>query len=176
LEIIEALTAQSIAAELSKRPVRHLVDGTLRTSPTKVDVVNPATGRPAAKSPRADKALLNETVHAAHRALPAWQATPIAVRREKLLEASAVLRQHAKELGGLITLEQGKPIDKAIGEVNRAAFLLDQIVSIPLDTEILREDEAGRVELHYRAIGVVGAIAPWNVPIGLAVPKIVHAL
>ena len=50
------------------------------------------------------------------------------------------------------------------------------MVSVSLDDEVLRDDANGRVELRYRPLGVVGAIAPWNMPIVLSVPKITHAL
>src|SRR5690606_41235387 len=57
-------------------------------------------------------------------------------------------------------------------EVQRAADSMNEICSIDIDTQLLRDDERGRVELHHRPLGVVGAITPWNVPIALAAPKI----
>jgi acyl-CoA reductase-like NAD-dependent aldehyde dehydrogenase len=41
---------------------------------------------------------------------------------------------------------------------------------------VLSDGAAGRVELHFRPLGVVGAITPWNMPLVLCVPKIAHAL
>jgi acyl-CoA reductase-like NAD-dependent aldehyde dehydrogenase len=87
-----------------------------------------------------------------------------------------LLRNHSAELGALITLEQGRPLALATGEVERAASLLEAVTGIELDDEVLRADARGKVYLRFHPLGVVGAIVPWNVPVGLAVPKITHAL
>lgn len=76
----------------------------------------------------------------------------------------------------MITLEQGKPLARAVDEVQRAASQVERLTSVVLDKEVLRNDSTGRVELHFRPLGVIGAITPWNMPIVLAVPKITHAL
>jgi acyl-CoA reductase-like NAD-dependent aldehyde dehydrogenase len=170
------VAAAAVASGLRARPVKHLVNGVLRTSVVEVDVVNPASAEAVASAPCANRALLDEAVHAARAAQPSWQRYRVEERRRLLLEVAALLRQNCEELASLITLEQGKPLPKAMDEVRRSAAMLEEIVSISIEPEVLRENEAGRAELHYRPLGVVGAIAPWNVPIGLAVPKIVHAL
>lgn len=173
---MKSLSAAALSAHLEAHPVRHLIDGQLVDSATHVEVINPATGRSCARSPEASKEQLNDAVAAALRAQPAWEATPIAERRAGLHKLAAVLRDNVDELAALLTLEQGRPIARARDEVTRAATLLETLIAIDIGDEILRDDARGRVVVNHRALGVVGAIAPWNVPIGLAVPKITHAL
>ena len=169
-------SAEVVGSHLKRFPVRHLVAGELQGSERSFGVINPATGEVAAQCPEASREQLDEAVRLARLAQPSWAATPIAVRREALLEFARRMVEHEEELAGIITLEQGKPLGAALAEVRRAAQVLGQVVSISLDDEVLRDDANGRVELRYRPLGVVGAIAPWNMPIVLSVPKITHAL
>jgi acyl-CoA reductase-like NAD-dependent aldehyde dehydrogenase len=169
-------SAQAVMAHLAAHPVRHLIDGEPVDSEARADVINPATGEPCGSSPQASRAQLERAVAAALRAQRAWAQTSFDERRTRLRALAALLRSHAAELGALVTLEQGRPLALATGEVERAASLLDAVTGIELDDEVLRADARGKVYLRFHPLGVVGAIVPWNVPVGLAVPKITHAL
>lgn len=169
-------SAAATAAFVTAHPAQHLIGGALVASPRHFDVVNPATGLPCAQCPAASAEQLDAAVAAARAAQPPWEATPLEERRGRLQRLADVLRNHADELAALITLEQGRPLARARDEVVRAALLLESVVAIDIQGDVLRDDARGRVFMHTRALGVVGAIAPWNVPIGLAVPKIAHAL
>lgn len=169
-------SASEVCAALRMRPVKHWIDGRLVDSEVRAEVIDPATARPVATAPRASLAQLDQAVNAAVAAQVAWKDRPIEDRRTRLLALARVLRDNRDELGALITLEQGRPLIKAREEVTRAAHLLEALVSIDIGDDILRDDANGRVVMHHAPLGVVGAIAPWNVPIGLAVPKISHAL
>jgi hypothetical protein len=139
-------------------------------------VIHPGTGAVCAPCVEATRADLDHAVASARAAQLAWGATPPAERRAALLQLAAVIRTHQDELTGLITLEQGKPLAAARMEVGRAAMLVEQFVQMEIAPESLRDDATGRVEVHYRPLGVVGAITPWNMPLVLSVPKIAHAL
>lgn len=169
-------SAAAAAACVAEHPVQHLIGGRLTGSAQHGEVINPATGMACACSPQASEDQLNAAVAAARQAQPRWEAKPLAERRALLRQLAGVLRAHVDELAALITLEQGRPLLRAHDEVTRAASLLEAVIAIDIDGEVLRDDARGRVAIHTRALGVVGAIAPWNVPIGLAVPKITHAL
>ena len=169
-------SAQAVAAALGDHPVSHLIDGELSREGELVDVIDPATGKPAAQAPSAGPELLDRAVAAARRAQPAWAALPVEERRRFLLALSAKLREHADELAGIVTLEQGKPIAASRFEVERAASMQEDIVSLDLDDEMLRSSQGTEVDVRYRPLGVVGAITPWNMPIGLAIPCFTHAL
>lgn len=169
-------SAEATMAALRAAPVRHLVAGTLESSAGTFAVINPATGEPCAVCPEATRAQLDRAVAAAGAAQPAWAASPMEHRRERLGALARVLLENEHELAALITLEQGKPLERARDEVRRAAFQVDRVAALPFGSQVLREDAGGRIELHRRPLGVVGAIAPWNMPIVLALPKITHAL
>lgn len=169
-------SAEAVRATLRRRPVRHLIDGRLVDSEERGRVIDPATARAAANWPRASLAQLDEAVAAAAAAQPDWGARPVAQRRASLAALAQRLRDNVCELAALITLEQGRPLVRAREEVLRSASLLEALLAIDIGDEPLRDDARGRVYLRYAPLGVVGAIAPWNVPIGLAVPKISHAL
>jgi len=173
---MDLLSAQAVSSYLERSPALHLVDGVLLDEGPGDDVIDPATGAACARGPGASRALLDRAVAAAARAQPAWAATPVEQRRAALLALAGVLRESADILAALLTLEQGRPLARTRDEVLRAATLLEAVVQIGLDPDLLRDDARGRVFMLHRALGVVGAIAPWNVPVGLAVPKIVHAL
>lgn len=169
-------SAEATMEALRAAPVRHLVAGLLENSSRTFAVINPATGEPCAVCPEASQAQLDRAVAAAGAAQPAWAAASLQQRRERLDALAQVLRRHEDELAALITLEQGKPLARAYDEVRRAAFQIGRVAALPFANQVLREDPDGRIELHRRPLGVVGAIAPWNMPIVLALPKITHAL
>lgn len=173
-----SVSSQMLAREREAAQVvfTHTVGGRGVAEGPAFGVVNPATGQVFAQCPDASKALLDEAVYAARQAAPAWAAAGFGARRQALVAFGAAIAQHAPQIAALLTLEQGKPYANALAEVQRTALTIERVTSIPLGTEVLREDAAGRVELHYRPLGVAAAITPWNVPIGLAMGKIVHAL
>lgn len=170
------LTASETMATLERRPLRHLLGGELAGSARSFEVIDPATGLACARCPEASREQLDAAVAAANAAQPAWAARSPRQRREALLGLSAVLRANVDELAALIALEQGKPLAAARGEVERSAMLVEQFTTLEIEPEVLREDASGRVEIHFRPLGVVGAITPWNMPLALSVPKIAHAL
>ena len=89
--------------------------------------------------------------------------------------ASAITR-HADELARLLTLEQGKPLAKAFGEIAGAAKWFTYTARLELPVEVALDNDRVRVEVRRRPHGVVAAITPWNYPVSLAVWKIAPAL
>jgi acyl-CoA reductase-like NAD-dependent aldehyde dehydrogenase len=164
------------ASALAGRSFHHTVGGRALPSAASFPVVNPATGEPFAQAPDATPEQLDAAVDAARRAQPAWAGLALEQRRAHLLQLAETLLSHRDELAALITLEQGKPLARAYDEVARSASQLQRLVALALEPEVLKDDESGRIELHHRPLGVVGAITPWNMPLVLSVPKAVHAL
>lgn len=154
----------------------HTIDGKLETSAAHFDVINPGTEQVFASCPDASQDQLNQAVAAARRAFTPWSARSFAERREILLKLGQALNESIEELAPLLTSEQGKPLARSHEELKRAVAQFQHLTSIEIKREVLVEDETGRTELRYRPLGVVGAITPWNVPIVLAVPKIIQAL
>lgn len=168
------ITARVAAA--CARPFGHTIANTLHDSETHYDVLNPATEKVVARAPEASREQLDMAVRAARDAQASWAAQSVSSRREALARLAQGLRDHLDELSILITLEQGKPLSYAVTEVERAAAQIERTTAIPLEDEVLRNDAEGRVVMRYRALGVVGGITPWNVPLILAIAKVVHAL
>ncbi|MGV0715529.1 aldehyde dehydrogenase family protein [Mycolicibacterium sp. XJ662] len=138
-------------------------------------VVNPATGAPFTTAPEATQDQVDQAFQAAADAFAAWR-TDEEFRRAKLMEASAAIEANSEELARILIEESGKTAAFAGFEVPVAAGWLAYYANLDLPRELLRDDETARVEVIRRPVGVVGAITPWNMPIGLAFFKIAPAL
>ncbi len=93
-----------------------------------------------------------------------WSRTPLAERTAFLLRLADLLEKRAEEYARLITLEMGKPVGEALGEVKKAAFGARHFAG---DGTAYIQPEAiagtpGRVV--YESLGPVLAIMPWNLP------------
>lgn len=140
-----------------------------------LEVVNPATGRAFARAPDASPAELDRAVAAAQRAFVDWS-RDVDARRLALRRAAEVLMTSCEPLAELLSREQGKPLQAAAGEILGAVLGIQAAAELSLSTEIVQDDDALRVEVSRRPIGVVGAIAPWNFPLAIATWKIAPAL
>ncbi|MFN3515046.1 MAG: aldehyde dehydrogenase family protein [Phenylobacterium sp.] len=157
-------------------PFKLLIDGRLEDGDATMDVVNPATEEPLAVCPRASKAQLDRAVAAAKAAFPAWRDTPIDDRRKALLAMAETIQAHAPELGRLLTQEQGKPLEAAVGEAYGAAAFFRYFATLDLPVKVLDDGPNRKVEVRRRPLGVVGAIVPWNFPLVLMAFKVPAAL
>ena len=168
--------ANAQRASLQDERFLHLIDGRLETGEASFDVLNPSTGLVLARCPDASRAQFERAVAAARRAFPAWSKTTFEERRDCLARFADAMQSRLEELVRLLTLEQGKPLAAARAEIERGIGIIRHLITIRIEPEVLRSDVTGRVELRYKPLGVVGGIAPWNVPIVLAAPKITSAL
>lgn len=139
-------------------------------------VIDPSTGAPFIEVPAASLAQLDEAVAAANAAFPAWRATPLGRRQEIVRGIKDVVMANIDELALLVTMEQGKPLGNARGEIGASLRQIDFFGSISLDPEVIKDDETGRVEVRREPLGVVAAITVWNYPILAAMFKIIPAL
>ena len=154
----------------------HTIDGRAETSAKYFEVINPATGLPFALAPDASAEQLDQAVTAAQRAYNSWRNLTFDERRVSIEKFSESIVERADEIAKILTREQGKPLSDAKGEVLYAANEIKILCQYEVHSELIRADNNSRVELHYRPLGVVGAITPWNFPILLATTKIAHAL
>ena len=155
----------------------HLIDGKLESSIKTFDVVNPSTEQVFAHCPDASKEQLDEAVAAARRAFLSWQLTSFEERNNKIEQLADALFENANALASILTSEQGKPVGQAYGEIAFGAVgRMRRLNELHIPVEVIQEDDEWRVELHYRPLGVVGAITPWNVPVLMAAGKIAQSL
>ena len=142
------------------------------------DILDPATGELVGKAPEHSVEDLENAISAARAAQPAWAGLGHTARREALMRAADAIDASAEALAELLSREQGKPLNgpNARFEVGGAAAWLRAAASFDLEPEVLVDDDGGRAELHYRPLGVVGAIGPWNWPMMISVWQLAPAL
>lgn len=163
------------AADL-RTDFKLLIGGELVDGEDALDVINPATGAVFARCPAAGKAQLDHAVVSARRASHAWASKSFEERAAVIKRMADVLRANQDALAELLTREQGKPISQSRDEINRAASHSEGMTRIAIPVEKLMEDAERNIELHYRPLGVVGVIAPWNAPVNLAAGPLVSAV
>ena len=152
------------------------IDGKSQVASDTFDVFNPANRAVIAKAPDASKAQLDEAVAAARKAFPEWSAIGWSQRQKALIALSDAIEQNAEDFMRLLTREQGKSRAGAEWEIGGSAIWFREIAKQSLEDEIVEDTPQRRVVTRYTPLGVVGAIAPWNFPLLLAVWKIAPAL
>lgn len=141
-------------------------------------ILDPATGTPVGEAPVHTLEDLEQAITAATEAQPAWSALGHDARSAALLKAADAVERSAEELARLLSREQGKPLNgpNARFEVGACAAWLRATATTPLEPEVVVDDGETYAELHYKPIGVVGAIGPWNWPMMITIWQIAPAL
>ncbi|CAM5280151.1 succinate-semialdehyde dehydrogenase [NADP(+)] [Streptomyces xanthochromogenes] len=129
--------------------------------------VNPATGETVAEFDAIEGEEVDARLEAANRAFDAWRRRPIEERAAVVGRAGALMRERKEELAQLITLEMGKLIAEARGEVDLAASILEYYAengphfaaAEPLDVD------EGEAYLLNEPLGVLLGVMPWNFPL-----------
>ncbi|WEZ85347.1 aldehyde dehydrogenase family protein (plasmid) [Rhizobium sp. 32-5/1] len=155
-----------------------VINGSAHTTVDRFIVINPATGEPIGSAPNATLADLDTAVASAKRAFVDWAQKSDADLKEATLAVAAKIGEHAEELARLVTLEQGKPLN-GLGsrwELGGAQAWAGYTAGLSLPVKVLQNDNAGRVELHRKPLGVVGSITPWNFPVMIAVWHMLPAI
>ncbi|WP_033074755.1 NAD-dependent succinate-semialdehyde dehydrogenase [Sphingopyxis sp. MWB1] len=141
-------------------------------------VVNPATANTIAELPVATVADLDEALAAAERGWPVWRAKTPDERGALMRKAAQLIRERAQHIATLLTLEQGKPIAEARGEVLSAAGLFEYFAEQGkrIDGRVIQRPAGQRAMVLKQPVGPVAAFSPWNFPVNLMVKKIAPAL
>lgn len=144
-----------------------------------IPVENPATGKTAGTLNAVSNAQLDEAVSAARAAFPAWSALAPAHRARLLRKAGDIIASRSADMGRTMTIEQGKPLNEAKGEIEKLAqtfwFYAEEAVRV--HGEVIPNESTDYQSLVVREpIGVVGAISPWNYPAELIGWKLAAAL
>lgn len=136
-----------------------------------IEIRNPATEEAIGLAPISSEAQVNAAVAAAKAAQPAWAALPDAKRKEYLTKVADVLTRNTEYLAKWITQEQGKPLagPGSMFEMQACVGWTQVAAMLDLPVEVVFEDKTRRDEVHRKPIGVVGAIAPWNWPLLIAI-------
>jgi acyl-CoA reductase-like NAD-dependent aldehyde dehydrogenase len=139
---------------------------------------DPATGAELGRAPEATVDDLDAALARARAAQPAWEALGHEARTEILLRAADAIDANAEALAQLLSREQGKPLNgpNARFEIGACSAWLRTSATLPLEPEVIVDDGETHAELHYRAVGVVGAIGPWNWPLMIGVWQLAPSL
>jgi succinate-semialdehyde dehydrogenase/glutarate-semialdehyde dehydrogenase len=137
-------------------------------------VTNPADGAVLGEVPDMNAADTEKAIAAAGQALPGWREKTAAERAEVLMRWFNLIHEHGDDLARLMTLEQGKPLAEARGEVTYGAAFLqwfaeeakrvygDVIPAPATDRRILAIKQP---------VGVTALITPWNFPLAMLTRK-----
>ncbi len=158
-----------------------LINGRWRDASSKetLAVTNPANGQQLGSVPKMGAAETREAIDAAAGALPAWRALTAKERSAILRRWFELMMEHQDDLARLMTLEQGKPLAEAKGEISYAASFIEWFAEegkrIYGDT-IPGHQADKRLLVIKQPIGVTAAITPWNFPAAMITRKAGPAL
>ena len=158
-----------------------LIDGNWRDANNgeTIAVTNPANGQQLGSVPKMGADETREAINAANRALPAWRALTAKERANILRRWFNLMIEHQDDLARLMTLEQGKPLAEAKGEITYAASFIEWFAEegkrIYGDT-IPGHQADKRLIVIKQPIGVTAAITPWNFPAAMITRKAGPAL
>jgi len=143
------------------------------------DVINPATEEILGKASKASANDVNKALKSAEKGLEVWKKTPPWQRSKIIRKIADLMRERTDVLAKWLTLEIGKPLAEAAGEVGGAADIFEwnseetkRIYGQIVESRF----ENTRMFVKYDPVGVVAALIPWNFPIVLASRKISTAL
>jgi len=158
----------------------HLINGEALGGGSAGESVNPSNlDEIVARYPKGGAAEVDAAVKAARAAFPAWSQASPEVRSDVLDRAGALIMQRAKDLGALLSREEGKTLAEGTGEVMRAARICKYFAGEALRRHGQTLDSTRPsidVETHREAVGVFGLITPWNFPIAIPAWKSAPAL
>lgn len=158
-----------------------LIDGqwTKAVSGRTVDVVNPATQETIGTIPDMDRTETRAAIAAAERAFGPWKKKTHAERAALLESWHRLMLENLEGLAHILTLEQGKPIEEARGEIRYGASFVKWFAeearrigghTIPSPTP------DRRIIVLKEPVGVCGIITPWNFPNAMIARKVAPAL
>jgi succinate-semialdehyde dehydrogenase/glutarate-semialdehyde dehydrogenase len=180
MTIMEKITPQ-IGFDIGSIPTDLFIDGKWRNGATgkRLDVIDPSTGAVIAAVADASVDDAMDAVAAAYAAGPSWAATAPRKRSEILRRCFELMIERKQMLAELISLENGKALSDAQGEVAYAAefFRWFSEEAVRLNGEISTAPSgANKIIVQHQPIGVAVLVTPWNFPAAMATRKIAPAL
>lgn len=142
-------------------------------------ITNPSSGALISKVPNLGAAEATRTVDAAHAAFPGWAQRTARERSAILRRWFDLIAANRQDLARIITMEQGKPLAEALGEVDYAASYIEYYAEEAKRVlgELLPSHRAdARLMVLRQPIGVVATITPWNFPAAMITRKVAPAL
>jgi len=144
-----------------------------------LEVTNPANGQRIGSVPKAGGNETRRAIEAADRAWPNWRALPARERSAIIHRWYALMLENQEDLARIMTLEQGKPLLEAKGEIGYAASFLQWFAEEGKRTygEVIPSQQTDRrLVVIKQPVGVCAAITPWNFPSAMITRKAGPAL
>ena len=163
------------------KELTHFINGqhVKGTSGRFTEVFNPATGEPIAKTPLATVDELNDAVAKAAEAQKAWGATNPQRRARVMMKFGALINEHMDELAEMLSMEHGKTLPDARGDVQRGLEVVEVCMGAPHMLKGEYTDDGGPgIDLYSmrQPLGVVAGITPFNSPAMIPLWKMAPAL
>ncbi|EPG9694346.1 TPA: succinate-semialdehyde dehydrogenase [Klebsiella aerogenes] len=139
----------------------------MNLSATHAVSVNPTTGEVVSSLPWSTEQQVDSAIAQAQQAFRQWRHVAIADRAAALRKVGSAMRARGEELAQMISLEMGKPIAQARGEVSKSANLCDWYAEhgpAMLATEATQVED-NKAVIEYRPLGPILAVMPWNFPV-----------
>jgi succinate-semialdehyde dehydrogenase/glutarate-semialdehyde dehydrogenase len=133
---------------------------------TKFQSVNPYNEQVISEYESLNDAEIVSILNRAGEQFKDWSTTSFSDRAKLMHNVAALLRENDAEYARLISLEMGKPITEAIGEVNKCAWVCDyyaEHAATFLQNEVIKTD-AQKSFVRHDPLGCILAIMPWNFP------------
>lgn len=161
--------------------IQNYINGVLKApnAGRYLDNVEPATGKVYSKIPDSDASDVAEAVQAAEAAFPAWSNSSIAARSKVLMCIAQRIEERLEDLALAEAIDNGKPVSLARHvDIPRASsnfhFYATAIHHYATGAHAMSNQAINYT--HRDALGVVGCISPWNLPLYLFTWKIAPAL
>lgn len=140
--------------------------------------INPANGEQIDHYPFDSEPALEAALSRATAGFSLWRSKPAEQRSQALIALARALRDHAETMANMITLEMGKPITQAHGEIEKCARLCEWYADHgpAMLTAEPTQVEGGKARIEYRPLGPILAVMPWNFPIWQVLRGAVPAL
>lgn len=160
---------------------KGLINGVWRESNSgkTLAVINPATMQTVCHVACMGEEETKTAITAADEAFAAWSKRPAKERSKILRKWHDLMVDHKEELAILMTLEQGKPLAEARGEVDYGAGYIElyaEECKRAYGDIIPSSHQDKRILVTRQPVGVVGIITPWNFPIAMIARKVAPAL
>lgn len=143
------------------------------------EVMNPATKEIVGAIPTGGALEAKQAVDAAHRAFKIWSKKTAEERSRLLMKWHQLIDENKDEIARIMTIEQGKPLKEALGEVQYAngfiSWYAEEAKRIYGET-IPASHPNKRILVRKEPVGVVAAITPWNFPAAMITRKVGPAL
>src|SRR6188508_1724626 len=149
--------------------IAHWIDGQRveGTSGRSGPVYNPATGEQTGEVDFASVEEIDAAVQAAKRAFTSWRTISLSRRTEVFFRIRELVHEHSEDLARILTLEHGKVLSDAKGEVARGLEVIEFCCGIPeLTKGGYSEQASSGIDVYSirQPLGVVGGITPFNFP------------